>query len=258
MPEAAGFAFVEYSGAEPDSRHPPLVLIHGAGGLGLHWPPEVRRMVGERVLSLDLPGHGCSGGQGEATIAAYAARVEAWLDALNLDRAVFVGHSMGGAIALWIALEYPLRVAGLVLVGTGGRLRVHPMILELSARDARFERLVDHIIGQSFSAHAPPRLVDMARMRMAETSPKVLHHDFVACDQFDVMDQLGALKVPVQVICGREDVLTPEKYSHYLAEAIPRARLALIEEAGHMVMLEKPKQVADVILRFMCEFDGEA
>jgi pimeloyl-ACP methyl ester carboxylesterase len=258
MPEAAGIAFVEYIGGEPDPRHPPLVLIHGAGGSGLHWPPEVRRMVGERVLSLDLPGHGRSGGQGEATIAAYAARVDAWLDAVNLDRAVFVGHSMGGAIALSMALEYPLRVAGLVLVGTGGRLRVHPMILERAAQHTRFEELVDLIIEQSFSAYAPPRLVELARMRMVETSPQVLHHDFVACDQFDVMDQLGALKVPVQVICGREDVLTPEKYSHYMVKTIPRADLALVEEAGHLVMLEKPKQVADVIMRFMCEFDGEA
>jgi pimeloyl-ACP methyl ester carboxylesterase len=255
MPEAAGLSFVEYSGGDLDPRHPPLVLIHGAGGSGLHWPPEVRRLVGERVLSIDLPGHGRSGGQGEATIAAYAARVEAWLDALNLDGSVLVGHSMGGAIALSIALEYPSRVAGLILVGTGGRLRVHPMILDLSTQDTRFKEVVDIIIGQSFSTFAPARLVELAKLRMAETSSQVLHHDFVACNQFDVMDRLGALDIPVQVICGRDDVLTPEKYSQYLVEVIPRAELALIEDAGHMVMLEKPKKVADVITRFMREFD---
>ena len=215
-------------------------------------------MVGERVLSLDLPGHGSSSGEGETTIAAYAARVERWLDALKLDRAVLVGHSMGGAIAIWMALEYPERVAGLVLVGTGGRLRVLPIILELSAQPTHFEELVDIINGKSYSPHAPPRLVDLARKRMAENSPQVLHKDFNACDQFDVMDRLGAVKVPAQVICGRDDVLTPEKYSHFLEEVIPRADLALIEKAGHMVMLEKPQQVADVIKRFMREFDGSS
>jgi pimeloyl-ACP methyl ester carboxylesterase len=257
MLEAAGISFVDYNGGKPDLSHPPLVLIHGAGGSGLHWPPEVRRMAGERVLSLDLPGHGRSDGQGEATIDAYTARVKRWLDAMNLERAVFAGHSMGGAIAISMALKHPSRVAGLILVGTGGRLRVHPMILETAAEYTRFEELVDIVIGHSFSEHAQPRLVKLARKRMAETSPQVLHHDFVACDQFDVMDQLSALKMPVQVISGREDILTPEKYSHFLVDSIPQAELALIDEAGHMVMLEKPKLVADVIMRFMRGFDGK-
>lgn len=213
-------------------------------------------MAGRHVFSLDLPGHGRSKGDGETTIAAYAARVVRWLDALKLDRAVFVGHSMGGAIAIWMALEYAHRVAGLVLVGTGGRLRVLPIILELSAQPTHFEGVVDLISAKSYSPDAPPRLVDLARKRMAETSPQVLHQDFNACDQFDVMDRLGAVAVPTQVICGRDDVLTPEKYSHFLEAVIPQADLALIEKAGHMVMLEKPQQVAEVIVRFMRTFDG--
>src|SRR4030065_234274 len=121
------FAFSH--GAENVSR-PPLVFIHGAGGTHLHWPPQVRRLHGQRVFALDLPGHGKSSGVGSQNIADYAKAAVDFLDAARLNAAVFVGHSMGSAIALTLALDFPKRVLGLGLVGSGARLRVAREILD--------------------------------------------------------------------------------------------------------------------------------
>jgi len=107
---------------------PPLVLVHGAGGSHLDWAPELRRLRGARVIALDLPGHGKSSAPGRDSIPAYARDVITLLDALNIPRAVLVGHSMGGAVAQQAALDWPERVAGLALLGTGSKLPVDPAL----------------------------------------------------------------------------------------------------------------------------------
>jgi pimeloyl-ACP methyl ester carboxylesterase len=214
-------------------------------------------MQGHWVFGLDLPGHGDSKSEGQSTIEGYVDRLQAWLNAKEIERAVWVGHSMGGGISLTAALTIPDRVAGLVLVGTGGRLRVHPSILEATADPETFRGAVDLIISWAFSPHASTSLTAQVAKRMAVTTPHVMHNDFKACDRFDVMQRLREIDVPALVICGQDDKLTPPKYSEHLAEQIPNAHLELIDEAGHMVMLEKPKEVAQAIRRFMEQLIAE-
>jgi pimeloyl-ACP methyl ester carboxylesterase len=240
--------YVEHGEA---AGRPPLVLVHGAGGTHLHWPPQVRRLPGERVLALDLPGHGQSlppGGRGSAPLTdvdAMAAAVLALVDHLRLERAVVVGHSMGGAVALTLALHHPERVAGLGLVGTGARLRVMPELLARLAAD--FAGAVDLIILSVFGPAAPEQLTRLARARMLMEDPRVLLADWQACNAFDVRERLGGIGVPVLVITGTEDRMTPEKYARFLAERLPQADLRLVAGAGHMVMLERPVEVAQEI-----------
>jgi len=249
--KAAGLSYSAHHGGGSGQEHPPLILVHGAGGSRLDWPPELRRLEGEWVYGLDLPGHGHSPGEGERTIDRYVEHVCNWMEAVGLERAVLVGHSMGGAIALTMALDLPSRVEGLVLVATGGRLRVQPAILELTANTETFNLVLDQVITFYFSPQTLARLVKLARTRMAETRPRVLHRDFQACDRFDVLDRLGEIKVPAQVICGVDDRLTPLKSSRFLAEAIPGSRLVTIDGAGHMVMLEQPEEVAGAVKSFL-------
>lgn len=256
MTSAAGIAYREHRGGDPIKGHPPLIFIHGAGGNYLHWPAELRRIEGEHVFAIDLPGHGDSGKEGKRTIGGYVKHLVNWMDALELGSAVLIGHSMGGAIALTTALEMPERVSGLILVGTGGRLRVSPMILELTENPQMLNQAVEVIITWAFSEGTPANLISLAQERMAETQPAVMHGDFSACDEFDVMERLGELTMPVQVICGNEDQLTPVKYSRFLSESIPDARLDLVEGAGHMVMLEKPGEVLKIVQRFLEETYG--
>ena len=256
MTEVAGLSYEERGAGDREHNHPPLILIHGAGGSRLHWPTEIRRMDSELVYSLDLPGHGQSPGEGESTIDGYSKCVLDWMEANDIERAVFVGHSMGGAISLKIALDNKERAAGLVLVGTGGRLRVHPMILELTANPKNLSEAVDLVNSYAFSPQAPPRMVELARARMAETRPEVLHVDFKACDAFDALNRLGEISVPTQVICGEDDKLTPVKYSYFMAEAIHGACLETVEGAGHMVMLEKAEDVAAILKSFLEDVFG--
>jgi pimeloyl-ACP methyl ester carboxylesterase len=241
----------ERRGGGPERGHPPLVLLHGSGGNRLHWPPEIRRMDGEDVYALDLPGHGKSDSPPEASIGGYAQRLIEWLSAFKLDRAVLVGHSMGGAIALHAALYKPKKIVGLVLVGSGARLRVHPSLLEVTSDPTRFNEAVAKITAWAFGAEAGASLVKLARKRFLETDSQTLHMDFLACDAFDLMGRLGEVEAPCLAICGSQDRLTPPKYSRYLADEMPNAEMRLIEGAGHMVMLERPQQVASAIKAFL-------
>jgi len=227
-----------------------LVLVHGAGGSRLHWPAELRRLPEATVYTLDLPGHGRSEGPCD-TIDGYAQVVTAFLNAVDTRQAIIVGHSMGSAIAQTLALEVANRVAGLVLLGAGARLRVAPAILE-GIRDD-FQTSVELITRFAWSPGAPPALTELGRQALLETSPDVLAGDFIACDRFDVMKRLGEIKTPTLVIAGSADQLTPVKYARFLVEHIPDARLAVIEGAGHMMMLERPAEVANAVREFLSE-----
>ena len=251
MPSAAGVAYRVHHGGGSQAGPPPLVLIHGAGGSSLHWPPQVRRLPGYTVFALDLPGHGESPGPSPDTIAEKADQVIGWAHALGLEACIFAGHSMGGAITLTLALDHPQQVAGIILVGTGGRLRVHPDILALTASGSGYPQMIETILGWSYSTKADPRLVELSGKRMLEVPAEVVHADYLACDNFDLLDRLGEIDRPTHVICGGEDQLTPPKFSHYLVEHIQGASFELISGAGHMVMLEQPERVAQSLLAFL-------
>jgi pimeloyl-ACP methyl ester carboxylesterase len=237
-----------------------LVLLHGAGGSRLNWPAELRRLgqvrlSGAAVYTLDLPGHGRSGERGRDAIEDYVADVVAFLDATGIERAVVVGHSMGGAIALTMALDFPERVNALVLIATGARLRVAPAILEQIPAD--FGAALDVITRYAWSPEAPSELVGLGRERLREAGPDVLLGDLIACDRFDVMKRLGKINAPTLVVAGSADRLAPVKYAHYLAEHVSGAQIAIIEGAGHMVMLERPAEAARIIQHFLMDRQSE-
>ncbi|HEY6106952.1 MAG TPA: alpha/beta fold hydrolase, partial [Anaeromyxobacteraceae bacterium] len=175
----------------PAAGGPPLVLVHGAGGTNRHWPEEVRALPGRRVIALDLPGHGGSPGPAPDSVAGLARSVLGLLDALALERAAIAGHSMGGAVALTLALTAPARVAGLVLCGTGARLRVSPAVLQATADPAALARAADSMAQWSFGSLAGPALRREFAEGLLANAPGVVHRDFAACDAFDVMARLG-------------------------------------------------------------------
>jgi pimeloyl-ACP methyl ester carboxylesterase len=249
MPSAAGLYY--FSHGEENSTRPPLILIHGAGGTNLHWPPDIRRLTGERVYALDLPGHGKSAGIGRQFINDYVQALIDFMDALKMGRAIFAGHSMGSAISINLALDHPRRSLGLVLAGAGARLRVAPQILDNAANPATFPLAVQTINEWAFGSGTPARMKELAAQRMAETRPSVLHGDFLACDRFDALERVAGIDIPTLIICGAEDKLTPLKYSEYLHAQIKNSTLQTVEGAGHMVMLEKPSAVAQAISSFV-------
>jgi pimeloyl-ACP methyl ester carboxylesterase len=252
--------------APADAHGPAVVFSHGAGGTHRHWLPEVQGAGAvTRAYALDLPGHGRSQERGQGprarrgqgprarrgrdTIGGYVEVIRGLLDALKLDRAVIGGHSMGGAIAQTFALTYPDRCAGLILTGTGARLRVLPAILDGLLND--FAATADLVGDYAYGPDTPADLLRLARQEMLRNDPQVFHDDFLACDRFEVMNRLGEIKAPTLILCGTVDRLTPPKYSQYLHERIAGSTLTLIEGAGHMVMLEKPAEMNATIVPFL-------
>jgi pimeloyl-ACP methyl ester carboxylesterase len=239
---------------ESGTENPPLILIHGAAGTHLYWPPEIRRLSGYCVFAPDLPGHGKSSAlDGQQTIDDYVRYLLQWLESIQIRRAVFIGHSMGGAIALSLAINHPEYVVALGLISSGARLRVNPDVLKFAADSTTYIKSLDLLVSCSFSADAAPRLVQLASKHLLETRHSVFLGDMQACDRFDVMDQLSEVIQPTLVVCGEEDQMTPTRYAQYLSSSIPNAQLLTIPNAGHMVMLEQPVRVADGLLAFLNE-----
>ncbi len=229
---------------------PALVLVHGAGGAGDLWAPQLEGLANvARVIAPDLPGHGPLAGRPRASVAAYAAWLLQFLDALGLGRVVLGGHSMGGAVAQTLALERPERLAGLVLVATGARLRVFARILELLRDHPPEGRAL--VRGISYAPSTPPARVAAADRVLRETAPLVTLGDFLACDRFDVMARVGAIRAPTLVVAGLDDQLTPPKYARFLAAAIGGAQAVEVPAAGHFPQLEQPERVNAAIRAFL-------
>jgi pimeloyl-ACP methyl ester carboxylesterase len=228
----------------------PVVFIHGAAGRAEVWLPQLTGLADvARMIAVDLPGHGETGGEGCQEVERYAAWVAGLLEALGAVRPVLVGHSMGGAIAQTLALGDAARYAGLVLVGTGARLRVLPGILQLFREGVG--RGTDLVGSLSYSPLTPSGAVIEAERALHETPAAVTLGDFHACDRFDLVGRLGDLRLPALVVVGRDDRLTPPKYADYLARSIPGARLVEIDGAGHYPQLEQPAAVNAALRGFL-------
>ncbi len=218
----------------------PLVFVHGAGDSHLLWNGQLAAFADvTRAIALDLPGHGRSHGAGRATILDYALTVRAFLDALKIDRAILVGNSMGGAIAQSLAVEFPARVVGLALVGTGAKLRVAPQFLQGLATD--FETTARVLVENYFAPNASPHLRAKSLEQLVRTGSIVAFGDFAACDTFDLRERIPTISAPTLVLCGAQDKMTPPRASEYLAQHIPRAQLVILPDAGHLPMLEQPR-----------------
>lgn len=229
---------------DPTVHRTPTVMIHSAGGAHLDWPAELRRMIEANAIAPDLPGHGKSSGAARTNLSAYAADIIGLMDRLKVARAIMLGHSMGGAIAQLLAIHYPDRVAGLVLVGTAARLQVNAAIL--SGLRSDFPATVEMIVNWQWAAGYDQQK-RLSQRRLLETGADVLHADFSACASFDVRGQLSRVQVPALIIGGTKDRMTPFSQSEELRDLLPNARLAAVEGGGHMMLLEQPQVSADIV-----------
>lgn len=227
---------------EQTGRGKKVIFIHGAGGSSMAWyfqkGPLKRSM---EVLCMDLPGHGRSPGNGYDSIGEHSDAVYDLLNERPPDQYFIAGHSMGGAIGMSFALAYPHLVKGLILIGTGAKLSVLPAILEGIRQDKA--KTIRYIVEAAFSNTTSPQIKDMAFNEMMLCSGETIFRDFFACNGFNVIDTITTITLPSLIICGKDDLLTPPKYSEFLHRSLANSRLSIIEGAGHMVMLEKPDAV---------------
>jgi pimeloyl-ACP methyl ester carboxylesterase len=233
-----------------DQDLPALVFIHGSGGTSVLWHAQVEKLADRfNTIAIDLPGHGGSGGEGMTRIEDYAAVVEGFISSIAAPRPIPCGLSIGGAIVLQLLLDSPDRYMAGIVLNSGARLRVMPMIFE--ALDKDFEAFINASYTFSASEKTDPSLVKPLVDAMAACPPAVTRGDFTACDSFDIMERLGEIAVPVLVLTGSDDKMTPVKYGAFLAERIAKATHVNIADAGHLSPMEKPAEVARAIEEFV-------
>ncbi len=249
MPYLSDLYYQAYQVDDPERKV--LVLIHGAGGDHMSWPTQLRRMSGYRVFTPDLPGHGKSRGHGLQRVSAFGEAVVHWLRALELPRVVLCGHSMGGAIALWIGVNYPELLHGLVLVSTGAVLPVNLSLVEELATQVGFPTAVDKIMSWSFHSQAEPAMVETIRRQMLKLRPSVLAGDFRACDDFDIRSELEKIQASTLILVGDEDKMTPRRFSEELTAGISTSKMEIVPRSGHMLPLERPGETARLVRKFL-------
>lgn len=246
------------TGGKPfDPSLPAVVFVHGAGMNRTVWALQTRWFAwrGRSVLAVDLPGHGESEGPALASIEAMAAWLLRLLDAAGVATAALVGHSMGALAALAAAARGDDRIEWLALLGVAAEMPVHPGLLAAARADAPAAR--EMIVSWGFGPPArfgPSRAPGLwmqggGRALLARGGTGVLANDLAACDAYkDAAASAGRVSCPMLVVVGDGDRMTPPRAARKLAEAAPRARVATIAGAGHMMMVEKPDETLDALI----------
>ncbi|MEM0022819.1 MAG: alpha/beta hydrolase [Archaeoglobaceae archaeon] len=221
----------------------PIFYVHGSGCDATIWKNQLEDIGG---FAVDLPNHGESDKAEINSVEDYAFFVAKVIER-TAGKGVIVGHSLGGAVAQMVYLKYKEVVKALALIGTGARLRVLPQILEgLAKKNIETLRLVSEM------AFHRKEFVE-AFTKVFSKNSEILLKDLSLCDKFDLLEDFksGKIKfdVPTIAIVGENDLLTPVKYSKFFANF--GAELAVVENSGHMVMLENPKKLNETLKGFL-------
>lgn len=235
----------------------PIVLIHGFGGDLNNWLFTQPALTGRPVHAIDLPGHGGSGKEvGAGDLAALSAAVLAYLDAAGIARAHLVGHSMGGAVALSLALDAPGRVASATLIAPAGLgAEINGGYIEGFIGAQKRKDLKPHLE----ALFADPELVtrDLVedvlkykRLDGVEAALKAIAGSVFPGGRqaVSLRDRIGSAKVPVQVIWGTADAILPVAHADGLPASVPVHRF---DGKGHMVHMEAAAEVNRLIEAFI-------
>ncbi|HEY1428909.1 MAG TPA: alpha/beta fold hydrolase, partial [Candidatus Tumulicola sp.] len=164
----------------------------------------------------------------------------------------------GGAVAMELALASGAHagVRGVVLLGSGSRLRVAPSIFEELESD--FPAAALRLAGFFFaSPSASASRIEAAVADMMAVGQSQTIRDFRACDGFDAGSRLHELAVPLLAITGERDVMTPPKYALTLVDRVPSGAARIIPDAGHFAMVERPDDVAGAVVAFAAALDAQ-
>ncbi|NLF45493.1 MAG: alpha/beta hydrolase [Syntrophomonadaceae bacterium] len=226
-----------------------VVFVHGSGGTSQTWREQMPFFSDDwNCAAIDLPGHGRSSPPLCPSTTEAARLLKAFINQESFLAPIYLaGHSLGAAIVLEYALNYPGDPGGIIIIGGGAKLKVLPQILT----DLSHNEIHKDLIKMSFSPKSDPHLIDSQAELFMQNSSAVLYADFNACNEFDLTENLSGITSPALMITGDEDVLTPPKYADYLQNHLSDSRLVIVESAGHFVMLEQPDSVNAVIKDFL-------
>jgi 3-oxoadipate enol-lactonase len=239
---------------------PVLVLANSLGTTQALWDRQLPALAERyRVLTYDHPGHGESPlPEPPPTVEAFARRLLALLDDVGFDRVSVCGVSLGGMVAMALALEAPERVERLVLACTSAGLG-SPDAWTERARVVRAEGMgavADTVLARWFTpelARDDPETVARFRTTLLATPPEGYARCCEAVGAWDAADRIGAITAPTLVVAGAEDPAIPVEHSELIASRIPNARLGVLERAAHLANVER----ADVFTSAVLEHLGQ-
>jgi pimeloyl-ACP methyl ester carboxylesterase len=247
-------AFAYTAAHQLDPKKPTIVFVHGAGldhsGFGLQ--SRYFGYHGWNVLALDLPGHGRSAGPPVASVCGMADWLFLFLDALKIQTANLVGHSMGALVALECASRQPARVERIALIGVAYPMKVSEAFLDAARRNDHaaydMETIWGHAAQVPLAGNPNPGMWmygdTLARLR--RLAPGVLYNDLKACHDFELS---GNVACPALLVLGKRDVMTPPKGALSLAEKI-KAKTVTVSFSGHSLMAEAPDATLDALIPF--------
>jgi len=224
-----------------------IIFVHGSGGCRDIWRYQTEYFQDSHAVN--LPGHPY--GQALESVEECVEWLNKYIQGKGFKDVVLAGHSFGGAIALMYALRYPQELKGVIIIGSGARLRVHPMFLtpceEATKGDTqRWYELVEEMYRLTPEDYKR----EMVEKQKA-IGPAVMLNDFLCCDKFDIMDRVQEIKVPTLIICGELDVMTPVRFANCLGAKIANSKVVVIPESSHFVLAEKPEAVNKAIHDFI-------
>jgi pimeloyl-ACP methyl ester carboxylesterase len=252
-------AFAYAAAHDLDPKKPTVVFVHGAGLDHSSFALQSRYFGyhGWNVLAVDLPGHGRSEGPPLPSVGAMAQWVLVLLDALKVEKASIVGHSMGSLIAVECAAAQPARVERIALVGTGFPMKVGEAFLEAARKNetAAFdmETIWGHAAQVPLGANPNPGMwmYGDALARLGRLAPGVLYNDLKACNDYAAGAESAAkVRCPVLFILGRRDAMTPMKSGIAFSQAFTNAKSVQVATSGHTLMAEAPDATLDALIAF--------
>jgi 3-oxoadipate enol-lactonase len=243
---------------ETHGRGPAMLLIHGLGNDSREWGPLIERLEGRFTpISYDMRGSGRSDKpDGPYTMEGMSADAAGLLKEIAKPPVDVLGFSMGGCVALELALDRPELVRRLVLVSTipswrgpyapSERLKV--LFRRTDVSEELLIEVYETIFGAGYREKVPPE--EYVARRMDDEFPQPVEaylSQLAALEAFDVRDRVGSISAETLVVAGTDDRVVPVENSRWLADKVPGARLETIEGAGHMVPVERPGELAAII-----------
>ncbi len=247
-----------------------VVLLHGLGGNAASWQPQLDGLATHhRVLAWEMPGYGRSAPLPEMTFATVGDALAALLDAHGIDAAHLVGHSLGAMVAQEFALAHPGRVRSLALLAGSGRFgppggswQQRFVAERLAPLDAgrRMTDIADDALPRLFAGPVDPGHRALAHAALAAVPEATYRTALGMLATFDALDRLQALRIPALLIGGDRDPMAPLEGMRRLRDALPGARLEVLEGAGHWLGLECPERLNPLLLDFLAgvETQGDA
>ncbi|MGW0083925.1 bifunctional 3-oxoadipate enol-lactonase/4-carboxymuconolactone decarboxylase PcaDC [Streptomyces sp. NPDC003393] len=234
---------------------PVLILGPSLGTTWHMWDRQVPELAEQwRVLRYDLPGHGGAPAYPADSVGDLTARLLTTLDALGVQRFGYAGCALGGAVGVELALRHPERLASLALIaasprfGTADEFRQRGVIVRTNGLDPIARMSPDRWFTHGFAA-AQPAITDWAVQMVRTTDPGCYIAACEALAAFDVRAELGRVGVPTLVLVGSDDQVTGPAEARTLVAGIPDARLAVVPGASHLVPVEQPAAVTDLLVR---------